>query len=257
MPPTAPPMRAPAAGTWRVALIDSCGIRPGASAAAAFVSGNARVACRPPVADPTGHGSRIAQLLAGGRPAFELLLGQVFLDSSPATSAAVAAALDWAVVREAHLIHLSLGLAADRTILRAAVERALHAGCILVASVPARGAAVYPASYPGVIQGTGDARCAPGELSALAERRFGGCPLFEAGRGPRSAESAAPQAGAADGRGGAVGRGAAAAGASIGAAWVTRAILDEPATASTAEVVGALRAHARYLGPERRIRAQP
>jgi hypothetical protein len=212
------------------------------------VSGNGQVACRPPVADPTGHGSRIAQLLAGDRSgessggrlaiapdeapphAIELLLGQVFVDSAPATSAAVAAALDWAVVRAAHLIHLSLGLAADRTILRAAVERALHAGCVLVASAPARGAAVYPASYPGVIQGTGDARCAPGELSALAERRFGGCPRFEAGR---------------------------LAGASIGAAWVTRAILDEPATASTTEVVGALRAHARYLGPERRIRAQP
>ena len=94
-------MESPAAGRWRVALIDSCGVRPGALAAAAFVAEGGAVAQRPAVADPTGHGTRIAQLLEGAAPraagGFDLLLGQVFVDARPASAAAVAAAVDWAV----------------------------------------------------------------------------------------------------------------------------------------------------------------
>jgi hypothetical protein len=239
--------------TWRVGLIDSCGGRfegiDGApleeaswvADAAAFVGHAGRVDCRETVADPTGHGSRIAELLISGRSA-ELLLGQVFTSLGPTSGAAVAAAIDWAVERRVGLIHLSLGLAGDRAVLGSAVQRAIDAGCVLVAAMPARGASVYPAAYPGVIRATGDARCAPHEVSALRPWFFGGCPRFEVASRPAS--------GRVEGRA----EGRASGGASIGAAWVTHAILQEPTLAAPA-VVAALTARAKYLGPERRTPA--
>lgn len=258
--------------SWRVALIDSCGSWPGAVEAAAFAGETAAAAVeaaepavdaagsaveavasvgetaapvgkdpqmhrRATVTDPSGHGSRIAELLTAGDIAIELLLGQVFLSVGPTSGAAVAAAIDWAVAGRANLIHMSLGLEADRAVLAAAVRRAIDSGCIIVASAPARGAIVYPAGYPGVIRATGDARCAPGELSCLSPGFFGGCPRFVA-RGP--ANSPANSGGGVS------------AGASIGAAWVTRHILNGPAKVGAVAAVAALTAGARYFGPERR-----
>lgn len=232
-------MQSPPGGRWRVALIDSCGVRPGALAGAAFLAEGGAVVQRSAVADPTGHGTRIAQLLEraassepevphGAAPRvagpFELLLGQVFVDARPASAAAVAAAVDWAVEHGASLVHLSLGLAADRAVLRAAVERAIRAGCVIVAASPARGPRVYPGAYPQVIRGTGDARCAAGELSCLQPGLFGACPRLAA---------------------------AGAGGASIGAARVTRAILEMPKAAAPA-VVTYLAARCTHRGPERR-----
>jgi hypothetical protein len=230
--------------TWRVGLIDSCGGLEGLDAvdrdassvagAAAFVARDRRVERGETVADPTGHGSRIAELIIRGR-SVELLFGQVFTTLGPTSGAAVAAAIDWAVERRAGLIHLSLGLAGDRAVLALAVQRAIDAGCILVAATPARGTHVFPAAYPGVIRATGDARCAPHEFSALSPWFFGGCPRL--GEKDCQAETLV--------RGG----------ASIGAAWVTHAILQEP-TLTAPAAVDALTARAKFLGPERRT-AQP
>jgi hypothetical protein len=102
--------------------------------------------------------------------------------------------------------------------------------------MPARGAPVYPAAYPGVIRATGDARCAPHELSALRPWFFGGCPRLEVAS--RMANGHA--------------EGGAGGGASIGAAWITRAILQEPVVAASA-AVAALTARAKYRGPESRM----
>jgi len=115
------------------------------------------------------------------------------------------------------------------------VQRALDAGCIIVAATPARGASVYPAAYPGVIRATGDARCAPHELSALRPWLFGGCPRLEAASFTANRRAQSHASG----------------GASIGAAWVTHAILQEPPLAAPA-TVEALTARAKYRGPERR-----
>ena len=209
--------------SWRIALIDSCGGWPGACDAAAFVSDGERVEMRAAAADGSGHGSRIARLFADSGAAYQLMLGQVFLRAGPASSAAVAAAIDWAVAGSADLIHLSLGLEADRAVMAGAVARAVGAGCIMVAAMPARGAAVFPAAYPGVVRATGDARCAPGEVSCLGPWLFGGCARFEVGGG-----------------------------ASVGAAWVTRNILSGPKRATANDAAAALTAGARYFGPERR-----
>ncbi|MGD0504209.1 MAG: hypothetical protein ABSD02_15830 [Steroidobacteraceae bacterium] len=209
---------------WRVGLIDSCGTWSGAVEAAAFVSDGSHVERVSPASDPTGHGSRIAALLTEDGARVELLLAQVFLTAQPASAAVVAAAVDWTVSRGAKLIHLSLGLATDRAVLRAAVARAMDSGIVTVAAMPARGAPVYPAAYPSVIGGTGDARCGPGEISVLGPRLFGGCAATAPGR-----------------RGG----------ASVGAAWVSKAISSLPAGTQPEAVLEALREMACHVGPER------
>lgn len=225
---------------WRVALIDSCGEWPGVVEAAAFMDeGTLPVRRCATVADATGHGSRMARLLSDGDAEFELMVGQVFLGARPTSAAAVAAAIDWGVAQGADLIHMSLGLAADRAVLAAAVERAVEAGCIVVAAAPARGGVVYPAAYPGVIRATGDARCAPGEWSCLGPGFFGGCPRLVVGAAAESSMAAGTAR---------IGEG----GASIGAAWVTRSIVTEPKQRGARDVIGVLTAKASYRGPERR-----
>jgi hypothetical protein len=216
---------------WRVGLIDSGADFAAPVAAVRFAADGTRGPAGP---DPTGHGSRIARLIAGGRPDVELVLAQVFASRRPASAAAVAAAVDWCLAEQANLLHLSLGLAADRAALAAAIARAAAAGCLVVAATPARGAPVYPAAYAGVIRATGDARCGPDEISRLAAVTFGGC--------VRLAADAAP-----GGRG-----------ASVGAAAVSRALIAWVAPGSScAAAVQALAARARYDGPERRGRALP
>lgn len=216
---------------WRVGLIDSGADLPCLAAAAGFAADGTR---GPASQDPTGHGTRVARLIADGRPDAELVLAQVFASARPTSVAAVAAAVDWCLAERANLLHLSLGLAADRAALAAAIARAADAGCLVVAATPARGAPVYPAAYAGVIRATGDARCGPDEISRLAAATFGGCVR----PGP---------AVAAGGRG-----------ASIGAAAVSRALLAWVAPGSSyAGAVQALAARARYDGPERRGRAVP
>lgn len=212
---------------WRVGLIDSCGTAPQAVASARFVDGDGGVQRVTAAADATGHGTRIVQLLSRDRGQAELLLAQVFADSGVASAASVAAAIDWCVAEGGNLLHLSLGLRANRPVLADAIARAQQQGCLVIAATPARGGPVYPAAYPGVIRGTGDARCAPGEISQLAPDTFGGCAWFDS----------------ADGRG---------QGASIGAAAITHLLIGEPAPLAAARAVAVLAERARYQGPERR-----
>jgi Subtilase family len=217
--------------TWRIGLIDSCGAHPRAVAAAAFVGLPPHADEQGVVADATGHGTRVANVLSGGHATIELVLGQVFVGSARANAASVAAAVDWAVSRGAHMLHLSLGLAGDRPVLASAVQRALDAGVLVVAARPARGAPVYPASYAGVIRATGDARCAVDEISHLGFWTFGAAPRTHTETG-----GAIPERG----------------GASVGAAWVTRAITYLPTGISASCVVETLSARAAYCGIERK-----
>lgn len=218
---------------WRVALIDSgCGApAPQPAAAMRFRLAAGAVRREEAVADASGHGSRIGAIVAQAQPAPELLLAQVFDSGGPTSAAVVADAVCWAANAGAHLLHLSLGLRADRPLLRDAIEEALAAGCIVVASVPARGALPYPAAYPGVLRATGDARCAPEQVSLLdpAGPLFGGCV-----RAPDSAPGGA--------------------GASVGAAYVTRAICGAglPPRSSPAAIAARLAALAAFSGRERR-----
>jgi hypothetical protein len=170
----------------------------------------------------------VARLILAAPAPVALLSAQVFGDKGMTSPAVIAAALDWLVECGARVINLSFGLRQDRPVLARACRRALDRGVVLIAAAPARGAPVYPASYPGVLRVTGDARCGPDELSRLASTRadFGAC-----------AQGATPLIG----------------GASLATARVTARVAEYLAGGGERDgVFDHLRGLARYHGPERR-----
>jgi len=129
--------------------------------------------------DRLGHGARTLQAIAALAPEARFVVAQVFGDALRTDMGTVARAVDWLVGEGVALINLSLGVRQDYPALRTACERAVASGCLLVASTPARGEPVFPAAYPGAIRAMGDARCAPGQHSALLlpHADFGACVL--------------------------------------------------------------------------------
>lgn len=218
---------------WRVALIDS-GLEaphlPEPVAVQGFASTAGRVRRVPAVGDTTGHGSALAEILHASGRAPQLLIAQVLNVAGRTTPAALADALQWTLAQGAQLVHLSLGLAQDRPVLRRAVAEVQHAGVLIVAATPARGRPSFPAAYPGVLRATGDARCGPEQIAALdtATADFGGCVAHHsAGRMLR--------------------------GASIGAAHVSRYIVRHlPPSLDPAQLRTHLARTAAFTGPERR-----
>jgi subtilisin family serine protease len=234
---------------WRVAVIDSglddSGIPRGLAripiASRRFVDNGREVLTTSVESDPIGHGSDVYGIICGASCTTDLLVGQVLDHRGAATAAAVAAAITWSVDTGANLIHMSLGLREDRHVLAAAVALAVGAGCIVVASTPARGESTFPARYPQVIRATGDARCQRDEISELssAQADFGACP-----RHVRSHDSAIGPGPARFG------------GASLGAAHLTRFLVDRVAPGSGVTAVRAqLCKMARYHGIEVKLEA--
>lgn len=127
--------------------------------------------------DRLGHGTDLARIILDGRPGISLVVARIFTDRFACTPAAAAAGLDWLVERGARIVNMSFGLSQDRAVLRESVERAIAAGSMLIAAAPARGHGVFPSAYGGVVRVSGDARCAPGEISVLGggQADFGAC----------------------------------------------------------------------------------
>jgi len=154
----------------RVGIIDSGLHRqhwPRLQAGRAFVIGQQGVLGQALEDDHLGHGSVVTRILLAQAPTAELVVAQVFGQRAATTAAQLTAALLWLLEQRVELINCSLGLHADRPALRDACDQAVSRGVILCASSPAMGQPVYPASYPGVVAVTGDARCQPGEWSWL------------------------------------------------------------------------------------------
>jgi hypothetical protein len=112
-------------------------------------------------ADPTGHGSSVANLIAGGgkdgtqgvAPGVGVLSIGVTAPDGTADLFTVAQAIVEAVDRGAAVINLSLGTAATHPLLVRAVDYAVAAGAVIVASAGNDGTAQlhYPAAYDSVI----------------------------------------------------------------------------------------------------------
>lgn len=219
---------------WRVAVLDS-GIGPlppSASVVRAtrLVDEGDQVLELPPIEDPVGHGTVVAGIIASACRPVELLIAQVLNERARCTAAALAAAIAWGLGQRTGLLHFSLGLPYDRAVLRTAIAEATGAGVLVVAAAPARGATTYPASYPGVIRVTGDARCGGEQISFLdsAGADFGSCPVH---RDPLGKVSR---------------------GASIGAAHLSRYIVTHMAAGLAAgQVYETLVRRASFHGPER------
>jgi Subtilase family len=224
-------------GPVLVGLLDSGAaesLAPSIAAASSFrLDERGAVVAEEPKPDRVGHGSSVAHTILAAAPSARLAVAQVFHASLSAPPAAVAEGLRWLVAQKVRLVNMSFGLAADRSVLRSACEAASHAGVILLAAAPARGAAVFPAAYECVLAVSGDARCTPGEVSTFdpGVARFGAH--------PRMADGAA-------------------AGASAAVAWVSGLVAPFLAAAPQADakaVVRHLTEIARYRGRERRSRA--
>ncbi|MCW5698659.1 MAG: S8 family serine peptidase [Rhodospirillales bacterium] len=169
-------------GTVRIGLLDS-GVESDLSGAIEAELGfrqNAEgsVSDCPACEDRLGHGTEIARIVLARAPTVRLLNAQVFTTSLTTSAAVVAAGLEWLTRQHARLANMSFGMKEDRAVLRDACMKARAAGTILLAASPARGGEVFPASYEGVIRVCGDARCRPGEISALhtAQADFGASP---------------------------------------------------------------------------------
>lgn len=139
--------------------------------------------------DPVGHGTAVAQIILAEAPHARLVSAQAFVGLRQADPACVAAGIDWCIEQRARIVNLSLGLATDEAVLRAACRAAVAHGAILVAAFPARGGSVYPAAYPGVFAASGDARCTPGIWSVIEEHRLYGVAPFAADGSTRGGAS--------------------------------------------------------------------
>lgn len=191
--------------------------------------------------DALGHGTALATIIFAAEPSVRLAFARIFIESFACTPAAAAAGIDWLVDQGTAVINMSIGLRQDRAVLRESCDRAIAAGVVLLASAPARGPAVFPGSYDGVVRVSGDARCAPGEISVLGGEQadFGAHPR------PKPWNQ---------GLGRLVG-GASFAVAHVAAA-VTCFLTDNPEADRTA-ILKHLDEIARYRGPERRSAGAP
>ncbi len=133
--------------------------------------------------DQIAHGSTLARLVLEQCPSTRLLIAQIFSATRQANVMRVVEAMDWLVECGAQVINMSFGLSSPSPALLEACKRATDKGVILVASAPARGAAVYPASLPNCISVSGDARCAINQHSwfCSAQINFGANPLVVPG----------------------------------------------------------------------------
>lgn len=176
----------------RVGIVDT-GLQrchwPSLQAGQSFVLDEQDVLCQPLGDDLLGHGTLVTRLLREQAPGVELCMAQVFSARPATTAAQVSAGLAWLLGQGVSLINCSLGLHADRPVLRELCLQAAAQGVVICASSPAMGQAVFPAAYPGVVAVTGDARCRPGEWSWLQDHRaeFGAA----VGRGPEGGASMA------------------------------------------------------------------
>ncbi|AOI61160.1 S8 family serine peptidase [Burkholderia diffusa] len=184
--------------------------------------------------DRIGHGSAICTTIAAAAPDAALVVAQVFEARGVTSAAQIAHAIGWLLTQRIHVINLSLGLLADRDALRDACAAAVAQRVTVFASSPAQGAPVFPASYPGIVRVTGDARCASGQWSWLdsAQADFG---AVVSGGSPHAPAGASIACAALSG---------------LAARWLAR----HP-DADTAALLDHLRTNAAYVGVERRTHA--
>ncbi len=126
--------------------------------------------------DQLGHGSAVAQAILDTAGRIDIYSARIFHDRLACPVGKVTEALDWLVKAAVDIINMSFGMPHYHDQLQRACHQAIAAGVVLIASSPAQGRPVYPASYSGVIRATGDARCLPGEISWLdsPQADFGG-----------------------------------------------------------------------------------
>ncbi len=150
--------------------------------------------CRPDGAElASGHAEAMAQTVCTHVEDVLLLNAVVFPGQLSTTLDAICAALSWLAEDPPDIVLCAFGMARSSVELSVAVARLQRAGCLMVASAPARGGQAYPAAYDGVLSVQGDARCGKAELSKLdlPQATFGACPMAAGREDIRGASAAA------------------------------------------------------------------
>jgi len=181
--------------------------------------------------DDLEHGDQVAACVLQHCPAACLLVANVFNRRREACIDAIVDSLAWLVDEGAQLVNMSFGMPQASPRLAHACRVAAEAGVVLVAAAAARGNIAFPAAFDGCIAVSGDARCAPGEVSwrPTGTADFGTHPFLDPGN---------PLHGG---------------GASIATARLSGMLAARLETGAAAAGLRAELEHrARYIGPERR-----
>jgi subtilisin len=119
------------------------------------------VTCDGDFRDLLGHGTAVAGVIRAKAPESDLYAVRVFDRALRTHAAVVAAAIDWAIEHELHVVNISLGTENDqhRDLLQQACARAAERGVVLVAAAEPNEQIWFPANFDSVIAVAGDDRC--------------------------------------------------------------------------------------------------
>ncbi len=139
------------------------------------------------------HAAAMAAALRAGCPNVCIVGLAVFGAGLTTDAQTVTRALHRAAALHPALVLAAFGMARADAAMEAACAALGAAGACMVAAAPARGGAVWPAAYTGVLAVQGDARCGPGEWShlALPQADFGACAVAPGHEHARGASTAA------------------------------------------------------------------
>ncbi|MCJ2178697.1 S8 family peptidase [Novosphingobium album (ex Hu et al. 2023)] len=129
--------------------IDASRLLPGAS-----IGGNGTIGTAPEdTLDRLGHGTAVTAAIQEKAPEAFCMPIRVFHDGLKTTGYALITAIDWAIAQGADIINLSLGSTnpAHAPAFAATVERACHAGSIVVAPRAVEDTPCYPGALDGVL----------------------------------------------------------------------------------------------------------
>lgn len=155
-----------------VAIIDS-GINPHhphvrkvAGGVSLSVDGKGRIVTERDFSDDIGHGTAIAGVIRERNPNADLYAVKIFQKDLTASSAVLISAIRWAICRDVHIIHLSLGTENRdcRDGLETICGKAREAGIVVVASARSPDDTVLPAAFPGVLGVCAAPDCPPGRF---------------------------------------------------------------------------------------------
>lgn len=139
------------------------------------------------------HAIAMADTIRAQVGAIQVVNAVVFPGRLATSAQTVCAALDWLARDPPEIVLCSFGMARSSVEFTTRIKALMQAGNLIVASAPARGEPVFPASIEGVLAVQGDARCQPGELSRLdlPQAAFGSCPVATDNPDIRGASAAA------------------------------------------------------------------
>ncbi|MBT9519988.1 MAG: S8 family serine peptidase [Dechloromonas sp.] len=113
------------------------------------------------------HADQVAEVIYGYTKNISIFSANVFGPSNATDVDVVIDALEWMADLRMDIVNLSFGTIQYNKKFENVCEKIRNSGSIIVCSSPARGNVVFPAAFDSCTAVTGDARCAPNELSYI------------------------------------------------------------------------------------------